>query len=142
MANKFKCQREVDFGSATYVGRLDFNAICDLEEKLGKPITHFFEATKENESDKLSVNVVRHVLAKAISRKGAVFSAQQIGELIAENIERLPDLAIVSAHLVMLAMGTDPDAKDEEEEEATKRPVPLAIPPASPPKVVGSTGQT
>ncbi len=80
MANPHKGEVELKAGDETYVLRYSIDAICDLEERLGKSFPVL--ASEMADPTKFSVGLVRNVLHAGLCEKHPDISVKQAGELI------------------------------------------------------------
>lgn len=80
MANPLKGEVELRAGEQTYIIRYSVNAICELEDCLGKGFPAI--AADLQKPDKLTISTVRHLLHVGLTEAHPQMSLKEAGELI------------------------------------------------------------
>lgn len=81
MANPIKGEIELLARDKTYILRFSIDAICSLEERLGKGFPAI--AAEMADPSRITISLARHLLFAALSEKQPDITLKEAGELIA-----------------------------------------------------------
>ena len=106
MVNRKKGEVAVEIGGETRVLRLDFNALCLLEEISGKPATEVF--SEKN----VGLKTIRDALFVGLVARERKLTREAVGRWVQEAIESDPAalerLGTAIAEAVTAGLGVDP----------------------------------
>lgn len=116
MPNVFRGESEIELSGKTYVIRLDFNAVAKVQSETGLSLVSRDEAISK------PFVFVRAALAAGLSREGKTVSLDEAGDLISNNISKLPKImeATMSA-LNGFLLGPDGKAPSQQAISGTKK---------------------
>lgn len=110
MANRLKGEAELKVKDKTYIVRLNFNVIIDIEDQLGLPIIEVFETIRAGATGKGVMKTVRTVIWCMLRDAQKDITQEQAGALIWEaSMNHVLDVITEAANSAMpaIAGGTE-----------------------------------
>lgn len=97
MANSFKGEVSLTYQGKEYTMALDFNAMCDFEEKTGKNALHTLEGFESKDGAGVSATDMRVLMWAGLKQFHEDMTLPMAGKIMSENIDAVSRAAAAAS---------------------------------------------